>query len=168
MQSALIIEVPEAEPAVRRHRERLDANALLGIPAHITVLAPFMPADMIDLSQLGRLFADVSRFRFVLDHTDWFGEQVLWLGPRDPAPFRALTDRVYQAYLAFPPFEGRHDVVVPHLTVGHGHPLDELRDAEAAVRPYLPIEASVDAVTLVTEQSTGGPWAKAAAFALAS
>jgi hypothetical protein len=43
--SALIIEVPEAEAAVQRHRQRLDANAPLGIPAHITVLAPFMPPD---------------------------------------------------------------------------------------------------------------------------
>ena len=167
-QSALIIEVPEAEPAVRRHRERLDANALLGIPAHITVLAPFMPADMIDINRLGRIFADVTRFRFVLDRTDWFGEQVLWLAPRDPAPFRALTDRVYQAFPAFPPFEGRHDVVVPHLTIGHGHPLDELRDAESAVQPQLPIEARVDAVTLVTERTAGGRWAKTATFALMS
>ena len=29
-QSALIIEVPEAEPAVARHRQRLDASAQLG------------------------------------------------------------------------------------------------------------------------------------------
>lgn len=168
LQSALIIEVPEAEPAVRRHRDRLDSNALLGIPAHITVLAPFMPADMIDVNQLGRLFADVTGFRLVLDHTDWFGEQVLWLAPRDPAPFRALTDRVYQAYPAFPPFEGRHDDVVPHLTIGHGHPLDELRDAEAAVQLYLPIKASVDAVTLMTEQYDGGHWLTTATFALMS
>jgi hypothetical protein len=42
-QSALIIEVPEAEPAVARCREHLDASDALGVPAHITVLAPFMP-----------------------------------------------------------------------------------------------------------------------------
>jgi hypothetical protein len=40
--------VPEAEPAVRHHREHLDANAPLGIPAHITVLFPFMPPETID------------------------------------------------------------------------------------------------------------------------
>ena len=33
LQSALIIEVPEAGLAVHRHWERLDANAPLGIPA---------------------------------------------------------------------------------------------------------------------------------------
>jgi len=37
-QSALIVEVREAEPAVARRRNRLDASAPLGVPAHITVL----------------------------------------------------------------------------------------------------------------------------------
>jgi 2'-5' RNA ligase len=169
--SALIVEVPEAEPAVRRHRERLDANASLGIPAHITVLAPFMPPAAIDaavLRQIGQIFAGVARFRFQLDRTGWFGEQVLWLGPRDPAPFLALTERVFGAFPAFPPFEGRHADLVPHLTIGHGHPLDELRAAENSVRAQLPIEASVTAVTLMTEQSAGGRWAKAATFAVTS
>jgi hypothetical protein len=72
-QSALIVEVPEAEPAVARHRIRLDGSAPLGVPAHVTVLFPLMPPAMIDplvLAELERLFAGVSRFRFRLDHTD--------------------------------------------------------------------------------------------------
>jgi hypothetical protein len=62
LQSVLLVEVPEAEPAVARHRERLDANALLGIPAHVTVLFPFMPPQMIGppvLGDLERLFVAV-------------------------------------------------------------------------------------------------------------
>jgi 2'-5' RNA ligase len=106
--SGLIVEVPEAEPVVARLRERLDASAPLGIPAHITVLFPFMPPSAIDpavLAKLAHLFAAVSRFRFRLDHTDWFGDEVLWLAPRDPGPFRALIEAVHQAFPAFPPFE---------------------------------------------------------------
>ncbi len=169
--SALIIEVPEAEAAVQHYRQRLDASAPLGIGAHITVLAPFMPADMIDaaiLTQLEQLFAGMARFRVRLVRTGWFGNQVLWLDPQDPAPFCALTQLVYRAFPAFPPFEGRHDDVVPHLTVGHGHPVSELRTAEDAIGAHLPIEASVAAVTLVTEQSPGGHWAKTALFGLSS
>ena len=169
-QSALILEVPEAEPAVQRLRERLDASALLGVPAHITVLAPFIPADAIDaavLGQLDRLFAAVSRFRFQLDRTAWFGDEVLWLAPRDPRPFRTLTRAVVQAFPAFPPYEGQFGDSTPHLTVGKGHPLTDLRAAEASVRAHLPIDAQAIAVTLVTQQSTGGQWTKAANFALA-
>jgi hypothetical protein len=168
--SGLIVEVPEAEPAVARHRERLDASAPLGIPAHITVLGPFMPPETINpaaLAALEHLFAAVSRFRFQLDHTDWFGDQVLWLAPRDPDPFRALTKRAYQAFPEFPPFEGQFDDVVPHLTVGHGHPANDLRAAEESVRAHLPIDAQATAVTLMTQRSAGGRWTKAATFTLA-
>jgi 2'-5' RNA ligase len=169
LESALIIEVPEAEAAVRRYRERLDANALLGIPAHITVLAPFMPAQMIDapvLTQLGELFADVSPFQFRLDRTGWFSDHVLWLSPGDPGPFRDLTQRVFQEFPAFPPFEGKHDVIVPHLTVGYGHPLTDLRAAEEAIQDNLPIDACAAAVALMAEQSAGGGWTKTATFTL--
>lgn len=169
-QSGLIIEVPEAEPAVRWHRERLDASAPLGIPAHITVLFPFMPPERIGsaaLTRLGHLFADVSRFSFRLDHTDWFGDNVLWLAPHDPGPFRALTQRVYHAFPAFPPFEGRFADVVPHLTVGHGHPLNDLRTAEESLQAHLPIAGDATAVTLMTQQTAVGQWTKAATFTLA-
>ena len=168
-QSGLIIEVPEAEPAVRELRQCLDASAPLGVPAHITILFPFMPPEKIDdaaLARLEGLFADVSRFRFVLDHTDWFGDDVLWLGPVDPRPFRALTQRVFLAYPAYPPFEGQFDDVVPHLTIGHGHPLTALRSAEDSVRARLPIEASASVVTLITQPSASGHWAKTALFTL--
>lgn len=167
--SALIIEVPEAEPAVRPYRERLDSSAALGIPAHITVLTPFMPADAIDpavLGRLRRLFAEVSSFRFQLDRTDWFGDEVLWLAPRDPGPFRVLTERVFGAFPEFPPFEGQFDEVVPHLTIGYGHSRDDLRAAEDSMQPCLPIKASATAVALVSQQSAGGHWTKADSFAL--
>jgi hypothetical protein len=142
--SVLLIEVPEAEPAVQSLRQQLDANAALGIPAHITVLYPFMPADAIDdvvLAGLKGLFAPVSQFGIRLDRTGWFGDNVLWLGPDDDAPLRALTDRAWQAFPAFPPFRGQFDDVIPHLTVGHEHPADALRAAEESVATCLPIRA---------------------------
>jgi 2'-5' RNA ligase len=168
--SGLIIEVPEAAAAVARLRERLDASAPLGIPAHVTVLFPFMPPAMIDpgvLTELAHLFGAVSRFRFRLDRTDWFGDEVLWLAPRDPGAFRALTETVYRAYPAYPPFEGRFSDVVPHLTVGKRHPVADLRAAEESVRAHLPIDGHATAVTLVTQQSAGGRWSETATFALA-
>ena len=168
--SGLIVEVPEAEPVVARLRERLDASAPLGIPAHITVLFPFMPPSAIDpavLAKLAHLFAAVSRFRFRLDHTDWFGDEVLWLAPRDPGPFRALIEAVHQAFPACPQFEGQFSDVVPHLTVGKGHPVSDLRAAEESVRAHLPIDGHATEVTLVTQQSAGGRWTGAATFAVA-
>ena len=138
--SGLIIEVPEAEPAVARHRERLDASARLGIPAHITVLFPFMPPQAIGpaaLTGLEHLLAAFPRFRFQLDHTAWFGDEVLWLAPRDPSPFRALTRSVADAFPAFPPYEGQFGDSTPHLTIGHEHPRGRPARRRRA-RPRLP------------------------------
>ena len=161
--SALLVEVPEAEPAVSRFRERLDDNAPLGIPAHITVLYPFMAPKLIgphQLAKLAQLFAAVGRFRFELVRTDWFGDEVLWLAPGDAAPFRSLTDLVHEAFPAFPPFGGQYDEVVPHLTIGLGRSLDDLRAAEESLQAHLPIASTVTAITLMAEQSAGGQWAK--------
>jgi hypothetical protein len=69
-ESALLVPVPAAEPAVGQHRARLDEAARDGVPAHITVLYPFLPPAGIDktlLAALGRLFAGRTVFGFTLD-----------------------------------------------------------------------------------------------------
>ena len=167
--SALIVEVPAAEPVVRRHRSELGANARLGIPAHITVLTPFMPASRLgaaERARLASLFAAVEPFDFRLDHTDWFGTTVLWLGPENPAPFRHLTESVFAAFPEFPPFAGLFDEVVPHLTVGLESPIDAMRRAERDIKPRLPVLDRVSAVTLMSELSPQGRWEAVACFPL--
>ncbi|HSZ40768.1 MAG TPA: 2'-5' RNA ligase family protein [Trebonia sp.] len=168
--SALLAEIPAAEELVSPYRRRLDSNASLGIPAHVTVLFPFLAGDALDMTahaELTRLFASFPRFACTLDHTDWFGENVLWLGPRDPGPFRALTELVFAAFPQCPPFAGEYAEVVPHLTVGHSRPVGELRAAEAAVRPGLPVSSSVTTVTLMTGPlDDSAPWTREAVFPL--
>ena len=167
--SALIVEVPAAEVVVARHRAELDANAGLGVPAHITVLAPFMPTNRLsaaERAQLESLFAAVKAFDFLLDHTDWFGTTVLWLGPQDPTPFRELTEVVFAAFPEFPPFEGQFDEVVPHLTVGFDSPIEAMRRAELDVKTNLPVIGRATAVTLMHELSPQEGWATLASFRL--
>ena len=42
MPSAVVVEVPEAEPLVGAWRLRFDPVAALGMPAHVTLLYPFV------------------------------------------------------------------------------------------------------------------------------
>ena len=68
-ESALIIAVPEAEPLVKALRERFDSSAAVGVPAHITILYPFMPPHKITpevLAELRDLFAQFAAFEFAL------------------------------------------------------------------------------------------------------
>ena len=46
-ESCLLVPVPDAEPAVGRLRGRLDRAAAWGVPAHVTILYPFVLPDAI-------------------------------------------------------------------------------------------------------------------------
>ncbi len=174
-ESALLVPVPAAEPAVGQHRARLDEAARDGVPAHITVLYPFLPPAGIDetlLAALGKLFAGRTAFGFTLDKVGWFGQELLWLGPREAAPFTALTDLTFSAYPSCPPYGGRHTEVIPHLTIGHTGGPQALSAAAESVRPCLPIEAVATEVILMTGPRPGipgtppGQWRTIAAFPL--
>lgn len=154
--SALIVAVPEAEPFVGEWRLRYD-NARLGIPAHITLLFPFVPAEELDEALFGELrdlFAAQPAFAFTLTRLVDFPDQTLWLAPEPSEPFRKLTELIFERYPDYPPYEGVHDEVIPHLTVTAGDA--SLREAvEAAVSPHLPIDAEAREVVLLEENTTG-------------
>ncbi|MEU2349616.1 2'-5' RNA ligase family protein [Modestobacter sp. NPDC049651] len=109
----------------------------------------------------------VPPFGYRFAGTGWFGDDVLWLAPGDPAPFRALSDRLQAEFPEHPPFEGAFgDVVVPHLTVGHRHPPAVLAAAEREVRTGLPVSGTAAEVVLLTEDEVGGAWSPRAVFPL--
>jgi 2'-5' RNA ligase len=171
-ESAVLIPVPEAEPAVGPHRERLDRAAAWGIPAHVTILYPFMPPSAITdaaIVALGDAVRTVSAFHCLFPETAWFGDEVLWLAPRPDEPFRALTRAVSAAFPGYPPYGGAHDDVVPHLTVGDrpGGGVPELLAAAAAILPALPIRSHVSRVWLMTGTSAMGSWHAIAELPLA-
>ena len=65
-QSALIVAVPEAGEVVGRFRASLDRAALWGVPAHVTVLYPFLPPERINdevLAAVGEIVRAVPRCR---------------------------------------------------------------------------------------------------------
>jgi hypothetical protein len=162
-ESAVLVPVPEAERVVSPHRSRLDRAAALGVPAHVTVLYPFVPPSAITPSVLDALagaVASVSAFGCEFGATAWFGEDVLWLAPRPSAPFLALTRAVCEAFPGYRPYGGAYADPVPHLTVGErpAGGVADLRAAEAAVRPYLPVRAQVSRVWLMTRRPSPGDW----------
>jgi 2'-5' RNA ligase len=160
-QSGLVVVVPEAEPLVHAHRQRLDANAALGIPAHVTVLFPFVAPDELDgpvRDRVARVVGAVPAFEHRFTRTDWFGDEVLWLAPADPAPFAELTRRVHAEFPDHAPFGGAFTEVVPHLTIGHGHPRLALEAAERAVQAGLPVTGTATEVALFVRQGPGESW----------
>jgi 2'-5' RNA ligase len=168
LRTGLIVEVPAAEHAVADWREQLDPQATLGVPAHVTVLFPFVAPDRIDeaiLTALRKILTAVEPFEFRLAQTGWFEQSVLWLGPEPAAPFRHLTEILMAAFPDYPPYAGQFAEIVPHLTVGDHGTAQELAAAACDVQRHLPIQNRAQAVTLMAEQPDGR-WHRRASLAL--
>ncbi len=163
--------VPEAESLVGRWRQDWDPSAAVGVPAHITVLYPWLHADEIDdaaLDELAALFGGHEAFDFELTRVRRFVPDVVYLAPEPDGPFRALTDAVVARWPDHPPYEGAHDEVVPHLTVvqqDDATRVDALA-AEIAIgtEMALPVSARCDLVALLVEHD--GRWQEEARFEL--
>lgn len=151
--TALLVVCPAVEPVVRHHRRRYDAAARVGVPAHVTVLYPFVaPAEVTRVvrERAAAVAAATAPFDLVLRRTAWFDETVVYLAPEDPDPLVALTAAVTAAFPGHPPYQGRHPQTVPHLTVAHHQPRPVLREVERAVLPVLPVHQPVTAIELWT------------------
>jgi 2'-5' RNA ligase superfamily len=159
--TALIVPVPEAEPTVGALRLRHDSSAARGVPAHVTVLFPFLPPEEIDAAVLEVVFAGFPAFEFELDRVERFEDGVVWLHPEPSAPFVDLTAVVHEHWPDYPPYEGVFDKVIPHLTVSDSGPVDLEVDLQR------PIAARATEVALYVEDEATGNWSQAARFALA-
>ena len=169
METAVVIAFPELSPVVDEWREQTSADdrPSMGIPPHVTLLHPFVPAETVDgcLVRLGELFAGAPSFEVTFRELHrWPG--MVYLAPEPPEPFASLTEAIVERWPDYPPYEGIHEEVIPHLTVAYG---DDalLAEVEADVTPKLPIEAQVSEAVLLEELEPDVRWGKRARFKLA-
>jgi 2'-5' RNA ligase len=167
--TGLIVEVPQAEETVGSLRQRFDASASLGVPAHITVLAPFMAPELITdrvMAQISVALQGVAPFEFSLARVGRFATTA-YLAPEPPEPFIELTTRLVRNFPAYPAYGGEFSTIVPHLTVAHGD-AEWTAIAEAELMSRLeasnPIRSLCTAVDLL-EDSTGH-WKRLVRFEL--
>lgn len=170
-ESALVVTVPEAEPLIGDLRQRHDPSAAVGVPAHVTVLYPFMPPARIDASveaALRSLFADVAAFGYRFERVERFGDTTVFLAPEPVASFAALIRAAAAAWPEYPPYGGVHETVIPHLTVGDrldpGAADAIATQAQAALARSGPVVGSAASVELIVEHD--GRWATARSFPL--
>ena len=154
--TALIVAVPEAESAVGALRLEHDWSAARGVPAHITILFPFADPTVVNEPAIAELVAAFPVFDFVLDRLDRFADGPVWLHPEPSAPFSALIDAVWRRFPDYPPYEGAHDDVIPHLTIS---------DVPVEIDVEVPIRATAREVTLI-EEAADGRWSVRRVFPL--
>jgi hypothetical protein len=168
-ESALVVLVPESEHLVEEWRRQYDQAATYGVPAHVTVLYPFVPPRLIDHSlraQLRTLFGAIGAFDFSFRETRRFNDRILYLAPSPEEPFEQLTRAVFDLFPEYPPYEGRFEQVLAHLTVADEATPEHLDLIEAAIRPGLPLDASAHHVSLLVGRDEPNTWHIKEEFAL--
>ncbi|AGU53818.1 LigT-like protein [Variovorax paradoxus B4] len=168
--SAFIVPVPSAEPLVGDLRRRFDATTQLGVPAHITVLVPFMDARQITPAVLERAQHALSRvaaFSFSLGTVARF-PTTAYVAPEPSEPFVRMTQALVKAFPDFPPYGGAHEEVIPHLTVADGD-ASEAAAAAAELQGRLDASGAVkaDCTSVVLIENSTGRWEKLHVFHLA-
>lgn len=167
METAFILRVPEAESLVRDWRMKHDTSAPRGMPAHVTVLYPFMPLRAISADvyeQLDALFAAHTNFELTFSSPRRFPDTV-WLSPEPAAPVKLLTGAMAAAFADYPPYRGTFPDTIPHLTVAQGD--SAVLDAVAAdlmARLTRPIHAHITACVLFAMTDAG--WREQRSFPL--
>ena len=167
-ETALITRVPEAESYISRYRDRYDPSARRNVPAHVTILYPFMAPTLVDvevLARLRRVANSIPRFNYRMARIERF-PVALFLAPEPDAPFSALIAGVFREFPDYPPFEGKFDTIVPHVTVAHGdEPL--LCEIEVELRIALPgagVPARCEELVLI--ENSSGRWEQMDVFPL--
>jgi 2'-5' RNA ligase len=171
-QSALFVVVPEAEPWVHTLRSQYDPSAQVGVPAHVSVLFPFMPPENLTdavLKRLRALFRTFAPFTFTLERIARF-PQTTYLAPEPPDTFAAMTAALVREFPDYPPYGGRFGQVIPHLTVAdqsEAFASIAERELAAELRRRGVVRATCRAVELF-ENSHNGYWEPYESFALSN
>ena len=166
MESAILLEVPEAEPLVGAWRLEGDVSAALGVPAHVTLLYPF--AENVDpgiIEELRFFFAGVDGFPLQFSSVGEFPE-VVYLAPDQSVELTGLIEALARRWPDHPPYGGVFDEVVPHLTVVDTPDPDLRARARAGVVGGLPVRSVASEASLWVHEE-GARWACLARFPLA-
>jgi 2'-5' RNA ligase len=142
--TALIVPVEEAEQAVGPWRRRYTQDGADGMPAHVTLLCPFVDDSILVAGHVREVEALLGSFEPFDFRLATFAEfpgppPVLYFEPRPAEPFRAMTEALGQRFPDCPPYGGVFDEIIPHLTIAEGPaaPFAEIQDAVAPAVPLI-------------------------------
>jgi hypothetical protein len=165
-ETALIVKTPELEPLVHQWRQQFDYSAEFGVPAHITVLYPFLDRSLIDSQTLARLKTIFGAHPTFDLRFEGFGRftDLLYLAPIPSDPLEALTQAVAKQWPEKPPYGGKYPDNSPHVTIANNQDPSIFGKIEADIIPKLPIQARISSIHLIA--SDGDRWRDQASFPL--
>jgi hypothetical protein len=168
VESAILLCVPEAEPLVHEWRLKGDPSAAHGVPAHVTLLYPFLPVDALDdgvEEELRWFFRGIDAFPVRFTSVRRFEDAgVVWIEPESDVLLE-LTRALIRRWPECPPYSGTIPVedVLPHLTIVQTDDRALRQSAADAVSPGLPFEIVASSAALWV-QDQDGTWTERTSF----
>ncbi|HEX5307712.1 MAG TPA: 2'-5' RNA ligase family protein [Solirubrobacteraceae bacterium] len=153
--TALIVPVQAASGLLE------DSAREVGMPAHVTLVHPFLRMRRIGSEterELASLLGAFPAFDFTLEEARNF-PKVLYLAPVPAAPFVDLVQAFAARWPEQQPYGGAFDEIVPHVTIGYRDDIP----VELAAR--LPMRARAEEVWLMSR--VGQRWVTRRRFGLA-
>jgi 2'-5' RNA ligase len=138
LETALLIVPPsKVQTFAYPLREAYDQDSFNRVPAHITLMYPFVPPDAVDeaVERLEPICASIPAFEITLDRYGSF-ENTLFLEPSNPEKILALHQTLASAFPEYPIYGGEHgDNLHPHLTLAR---FDNPQEAKSIDLPPAP------------------------------
>lgn len=157
-ETAIVLLVPEVGASIDAIRATHDPSAAQGVPAHVTLLYPWVPApaQALDLERLRTVIAAFEAYDMTFRALGAF-ERTLYLAPADIGETTRLATAIFDAFPDYPPYRGAVGEFVPHLTIADG--IADLgvvrRESDPAVAATLPIESTVRSVAVLASDAKG-------------
>jgi hypothetical protein len=124
-----------------------------GLPAHISLLYPFLPADELDgdtVAEIAAVLEDRPEIEVRFErchHTGGF----VFLRPEPARPLTELVAALRDHWPHLRPYGGRFgDAVEPHLTIAMGASPQDCAALAASLAPALPVTARLTEAWLAT------------------
>lgn len=151
--TVLVIPVPALEDHVRGRWEHYEPGWVSRDPAfthaHITALAPFLPAPSpADLAAVARIARTTPAFSYTLADVAAFPDGIIHLEPSPPGPFAALTAALWERFPQCPPYAGEFADVVPHLTLDQSAADVSVESVRVTLAHLLPVRTVADRLEL--------------------
>lgn len=147
-------------PALERLRRRSVRDAIVGVPAHLTMLYPFIEPARLGPSVRRRLMtvaAATQPFDYrLLGSATWPDTVYVAVDPVEP--FIDLQRRLGAAFPDFPIYGTDPGFeFVPHVTIAEGPPIDDDATLEDPAWRSLPRPARATAIEVIA-RPTDAPW----------
>lgn len=121
-QTALVLLVPAADPLLAAVAARYPNRVRGGVPAHLTVLYPFVPAAKLDMSVIeacAQIAGDIAptSVRFSRCHVR---PGLIYLVPEPPGQIQRLLKSVQARWPVLPPYGGKYADAPAHVSIALG------------------------------------------------